>query len=200
MIKVQGAYEKEYFVYTMLKSLFNNADNYKCDYMTDCYFTVKNDLLVFEDMSTDGYVANKFGTLELDLHHLLIGLDALAKFHAGSIIYETRKSKMLGKPYKLLDEYSEYLQEPLYRRDDDYLGNKMFKSYIKAVTALIDLVPQFEGRRREIKEKYLTQVDRVYELVKKSDSFCNVICHGDLWTCNILYKYNEDIPVQCKDH
>ncbi|GLV60225.1 uncharacterized protein CBL_21040, partial [Carabus blaptoides fortunei] len=55
MIKVQGAYEKEYFVYTMLKSLFNNADNYKCDYMTDCYFTVKNDLLVFEDMSTDGY-------------------------------------------------------------------------------------------------------------------------------------------------
>lgn len=199
MIKVQGAYEKEYFAYRVFKPLFDNEDNYKCDYMPACYFTVKNDLLVFEDLSTDGYVANKHGTMTIDLNELFIGLDVTAKFHAGSIIYETRKSKILGKPYKLSDEYSEYFQEPLYRRDDDYLGNKLFKSFSKAVTALIDLVPQFEGRQQEIKKKYLTQVDRVYELVKESDRFCNVMCHGDLWTCNLLYKYNDDdVPVQSK--
>lgn len=35
-------------------------------------------------------------------------------------------------------------------------------------------------------------LDRVYEVVKPKASRFNVLCHGDMWSNNVMFKYNDD--------
>lgn len=198
MIEEQGAYEKENFAYETLTTLYEEI-NYQIDYMPQCYFTVKDTLFVFEDAIETGFKSLKNVFDLLDMDHIKIALATLAKFHAGSIIQEHKKSLLLGGKYKMSDEYSAYFKDSLYRKDEpNYLGNKFYKTSVQSIVALIKIAPFFENNREEILQNYLNAVERLYDLVKPSDKFYNVICHGDLWNSNILFKYDdENNPVKC---
>lgn len=198
MIEEQGAYEKEDFAYKTLTTLFEEI-HYQIDYMPQCYFTVKDTLFVFEDAIESGFKSPENVLDLLDMKHMKITLDTVAKFHAGSIIQEHKKSLLLEKKYKMSDDYSAYFKDSLYRKDEpNYLGNKFSKTSAKSIEALIKIAPYFENNREEIMQKYRDAVDCVYDLVKASDKFCNVICHGDLWNSNILFKHDdEENPIKC---
>lgn len=49
----------------------------------------------------------------------------------------------------------------------------------------------------KILEKYEKEMhdlftDKIFDLVKRNNSRFNVLCHGDLWSNNLMYKYDEE--------
>lgn len=198
MIKDAGMYDKEYFAYEKLPSLYENQVNYKCDYLAKCYLAVRDNLLLFQDVTECGFQSPKDVLAFLDMDHMKVALKAIAKLHAGSIIFETKQSLLTGHPYCMLDEFSEYFQDTMYRKEDpNFMGTKFYITCFKAIERLIDVAPYFTENRREIKMKFSNAVEQVYELVKPSKKYRNVLCHGDLWNSNILFKYNGNRPEHC---
>lgn len=53
-----------------------------------------------------------------------------------------------------------------------------------------------ENMKRCEKDLQDTMMNKVFKLAKRNDSRFNVLCHGDMWSNNIMFKYNENDKVE----
>lgn len=185
LCKNLNAYEKENFFYTTLIPEFQR---YNIDVgFAPKYYFCKSNLIVLEDLSTQGYKAAPKKEW-LDLEHCKMSLNALASFHSSALIYEEKRSKEDGTRYSLMDSYANFLQELMFSNEDN-AATKFFRYSIEGLFELINTIFEDEDTRTEFSEK----LQNVLESLTIEDSSSTVRCtilHGDLWCSNFLYLYH----------
>ncbi|KAF2879852.1 hypothetical protein ILUMI_26309 [Ignelater luminosus] len=192
------AFTNEIFTYQVIFNKFKKFDGFNDEFAPKYYFGKDNDLIVFEDLSEKGFVLPE-PTNALPLDIVKFCLKILAKYHSGSIGYQELKSKKQGKRYRLIDEYPDCMQEPLFRKDESFLGYGWFRARLSALKSIIDLLPPSKNITKEEFKKALDQVaESSFEIMKPKDNFYNVLCHGDVWAKNVMFRYENGIPVECK--
>lgn len=145
-------------------------------------------MFVFEDITELGYTM-PYHRKVLSLDILKATVETLAIFHAQSYIFEEKKSRSLKRPYRIWEDYSDFLQEPI-------TGNKDWRDVGR--NAVIEFLKVYSKYRGELHfSKHLQFIipmlfDGGLALMKPSTEYRNVIVHRDLWTNNILYKKFEN--------
>ncbi|XP_034952429.1 uncharacterized protein [Chelonus insularis] len=185
----QGSFKKEIDLYT---KVFPQLLTGEMDFnIPRCILGLDDNLIVLEDMSTQGYkMTDKFTPFDFD--HCKIMMSTLAKFHAKSLIFEEVHKKNLN------NEFSYCLHETLWPTQDG-LAKKTFHAAVKGVISMIDLIPGLKGlKKSQLKKKFIELSTHHAENLKPSKHHRNVICHGDLWANNILFQYdNQEKPISC---
>lgn len=127
-----------------------------------------------------GYkAANRFEGL--DFEHIKLTLNKLAKFHAASAVY-IEKEKFLDKKF------------------DQGIYSDNFKPFMqqmnaKSAPATMECFAKWNSGDIVLRcEKQLNHLmnEGIFELVKRSEDRFNVLCHGDMWCNNVMFKYDEE--------
>lgn len=182
----------------LLPNYAKYVPNYSVNFVPHFFYNKSNELLVFEDLRATGYkIANKPSLNLLDLEHIQLTLKALAEFHAGSLLYEHYKGLELGRPFSIEEEMKEFLIEPLITENYTMARDFCYAS-LKGLTALVDLIPNLKLEPEEFKRKLDELLKRSFEIMKERKKFKSVVCHGDMWAKNVLYKYDNNVPLHCK--
>ncbi|XP_033229014.1 uncharacterized protein LOC117180633 [Belonocnema kinseyi] len=180
-IKACGFFEIELGLYEKIfpKILTSKETNL----VPECFLCQKDHVLVFEDMSLQGYrVLDKFQYLQLD--QFLIIVKHLARFHARSLIFEEKNRETVMQLC--------HANEVLINKNDGNLKSNLNKRF-KNVTSMVDLLTDIDfGKKEECKAKISRISSHHYEKSASSTKFRNVLCHRDLWNSNILFKNNEN--------
>ncbi|XP_033227885.1 uncharacterized protein LOC117179846 [Belonocnema kinseyi] len=180
-VKASGCFEIELGLYEKIfpKILTSKETNL----VPACFLCQKDFALVFEDMTSQGYrILDKFQYLQLE--HFLIILKHIARFHAKSLIFEEKNKRtvleLCHANEVLINNYNIGCQTNF---------NEIFKNLF----ILVDLIRDIDSEK---KEKFKAKIDRIssdyYEKTSFSRKSRNVLCHGDLWNNNILFKNNKN--------
>ncbi|XP_043259133.1 uncharacterized protein LOC122401206 [Colletes gigas] len=184
-----GSFRKEVALYTTVFPEVLHGPEFRC--IPECFLGLENDVIVLEDMANSGYeMTDKFKPF--DFEHCKILMKTLAKFHAKSFIFEEVYQKNLH------DEFSHCMQETLWPLKDGR-AKSMFDAAVKGIVSMIDAIPELnEDQKKEFRTKMIDLSTGHAGKLLPSSKHKNVLCHGDLWANNILFKYdNEDKPVEC---
>lgn len=144
---------------------------------------IREEIFVFENVSLVGYVMPHHQDT-MTFEELKASVETLARFHAQSYIYEERKSYQLGRPYRIWEHFSDYLQEPNRGLDWRDTGRNAVIDYLK-VYSKYKSKPSFD---RHVESILPTLFESAMDLMKPSPEYRNVIVHRDLWTNNIFLK------------
>lgn len=195
-----GAFDNETFMYDcVFKMMISAGIEDILDCVPSCYFTRRNDVLIFEDLNVRGYVPlNKHKALHYN--QLCVIVPTLAKMHACCLILEEKLSKN-GNPFRIVQKFAENLKEVCYIDVEDHIGKRPIQACIKGIKTHIDLFSDPESTITD--DEFKRKAEKIYgklmyEYSSPSTKYRNVICHGDLWASNILMKYENDKPVKCK--
>lgn len=188
-IQQYGTFKKEVALYTtVFPEVLDGLDK---RYIPECFLGLEDDVIVLEDMAHSGYeMPDKYKPF--DFEHCKILMKTLARFHAKSLIFEELYQKSLH------DEFSHCMQETLWPLTDGR-AKAMFDAAVKGIVSLIDLIPNLDEDQKKTFSTKVTDlcVDHANKLLP-SMKHKNVLCHGDLWANNILFKYDiDEKPAEC---
>lgn len=188
LFRCDVAFENEINAYNIIVPMFKNNGNISI--FPDCYFSGKDtygELVILKNLKQDNFfMADRLQGL--DLQHCQVVLEALAKFHATSIYLKTTNKDMFT-------EKCQQIKEIVYCPSGDVLYKSILESSVRetinslkksnndgSLSIVIDQIQKLETKIYEIIREYVTH---------ESDSF-NVICHGDLWVNNIMFRNDFD--------
>ncbi|XP_023940233.2 uncharacterized protein LOC112047363 isoform X1 [Bicyclus anynana] len=186
--RVSGAvgifFAKEVFVYRKVLHRYGEIQkNYPLIQfvMPECYYFRDDhchELIAMQNMCERGFkpfVSSNF----LDINHIVVALESLARFHALSYIFEKTNALL----YKEAKEYCVPITEKNNKRFIDILVDRLKKAIVKFDnTKYVTLLKNLEHECVNI-------IESVNRNVK---SLC--LCHGDIWKENILFKYEDNLP------
>lgn len=154
---------------------------------SECYRTIDDDMnesLFIEDLKETNFVMIDHRTEEVTFEHACLVMATLGKFHALSFASKDQSSK---KFHALAAQ----MPEILFRREDDYIRKLLDGQRKRILDCLEDTGDALLIAK--VKTVFVDPVENVaYECVSgKSAEPYAVICHGDFWNNNILFKYDE---------
>ncbi|XP_017104210.2 uncharacterized protein [Drosophila bipectinata] len=136
--------------------------------------------IIFEDLSLEHYkVASRLEKLDLEHTHLL--LERLATFHAAAAVLAERRPGIFERNY------------------DRGFFNKHTRGYEPIMQNLLQALSRSLELNPDLKQRYQDKINRLINNVmdygEKSTSgdphdFIT-LCHGDLWTTNVMFQYDE---------
>lgn len=203
LITTTGAFRKEVMFYQNvvraweergLLSSDSIADRKQEDEITwNCriYFA-RNDAIILENIGALGYKSDTARN-PYDYEHAVMALRMLAPFHAASLVYEEQKTSELGKSYRLGEEFPEMVEDTFYLIKEGHPGERTTETGLYAIVECAKLLPVCENPevKKLVTEKMPDVLRKVFESVKASKRFRNVLCHCDLWQNNILFRYSK---------
>lgn len=182
-----GAFKKEEFIYKQLKLVLKEFRiSELLDFAPKCYFTRANDVIVLEDLNLLGLTFSDL-TVPVTYEWMIMVTKQLGRFHACSFVLEEKLSKKIGNEIFLGDIFTDYFDETNFDKNNPncwvmcFGANLISEYFIKELSDICKKLPVEDFQR-----KTKIEVDRMYENVKRSDKYNNVICHGDMWGANIL--------------
>lgn len=150
-----------------------------------CYLSKLNKSIVLEDLDDAGFEVSRVKTM--NLKHAKLAVEALADLHAASFILEDKGTRLDVK-------YSEIMFESLFfvvPHKDDYLMKSIDIGVRKLAKEICPIASNVQDRA------FTKLVHRLEELVKPSKKYKNVMCQGDPWGNNFMYKYQGEVPKEC---
>lgn len=152
-----------------------------------CY-SARNELLILEDLCVRDFQMPDRKT-GLNLAQVEAVLTELAKFHSLSLAYRAEHPEEFKK-------LTQKISEGIFCTDNvewysDYY-KVLLKSAIEMVTEALDDKSHYVEKLRTFCELFFV---KMVELLNKKTNLA-VICHGDCWTNNILYKYRENGDIE----
>lgn len=197
VLKLGPSMKEDWFYFGFLQKLKDVGLSDLLEIAPKCYFSRINDVLIMDDMSKLGYVGLT-PNIKLEYGALKLAVRKLAKLHAGSFILEDILSKQIGKQIQLGDLYGKYLNEVVFNKDSVSMKG-MEKSFSENVLHFLGQFPDIEGQPsdEEMKIKCEKCYHLIFEKLKASKKYRNVICHGDVYVSNMLFKF--DNSGECED-
>lgn len=149
------------------KCLYSNAEKGK-------------EILILEDLSAQGFAMDKkLSTFEkLDYLQVRLVLSQLAKFHALSFTCEEKKNESFDK---LKAQFDDIIFEKTFL-DKSKLKDYFPECYEMSLKVIHDL--DTKKKLEQVKDKLLPIMRKYVQPTKYS-----VLCHGDCWINNILFKH-----------
>ncbi|XP_059487693.1 uncharacterized protein LOC132203727 [Neocloeon triangulifer] len=161
--------------------------------MVRCYLTKEN-LIYMEDLKEKGFVALIQSVVDLredvlTIEHIKMGIRTLAKFHAASV------------GVNWLEEFPDIFTEDVMFEKSDIMKN-VIKQCVKKI--VVPITKHHFNDEKFVKssewlasEEYLKIVT---EICKPHPKFLNVLCHGDSWANNMMFKFDPETgnPLEIK--
>lgn len=138
-----------------------------------CY-SANDEHLLLEDLSVKGFkMHNRFDSF--DENHLKLSLTSLARYHAISFA-------MKEKQPELYEKLSNLVEKSVLR---DFFHPMLEGIPIKIISLVKD-----EKKIEKLKRYSVDIVSKFYSYINSEMAYpYNVICHGDCWNNNLLYRY-----------
>ncbi|XP_018568870.1 uncharacterized protein LOC108909117 [Anoplophora glabripennis] len=187
------AFEKESFYYETVVPLLKSK-GLSCSYVPKSYFS-EPFVIVLEDVAQRSFKCTPKNK-PLDLEHCKKCLETLAKFHAEPILYELVTSDELGKIYSFNDEFSEILEDKVFSAEENG-ATRFMKCSIKGLFFLIDLIPENGISKTDFKTALQAVLDAIMASQENSTGFRSSLLHGDLWSNNFLFRYENNEIADC---
>nr|ALS04370.1 juvenile hormone-inducible [Acartia pacifica] len=151
-------------------------------------------ILLLENVTKRGYkMFNKMSILPLD--HFLLAMSDLAHFHGRWLTY-----RWLGESGKLGEgSWSpDYLKQCLntQKRPPRAVYQKLLKGTQKTVLKILELEGKTEYSDRIRKFFNVTANVQLDQFMGEVTTPIDTCCHGDFWSNNIMFKYNEEDKVE----
>ncbi|XP_046389749.1 uncharacterized protein LOC124158620 isoform X3 [Ischnura elegans] len=156
--------------------------------------TGEKEIIILEDLAATGYRLRE-NFPPMDVPHCRAVLKSLAIYHAGSILLEESYRKSHTGEFDPQSDIFTGIKETFLVRQDGHHGYECIKfdAESMATAALIMWPEKFEGVSREtILKAVMDMWDTSIEMAEPSTTYCNVLCHGDPWTNNIMFSYEKD--------
>lgn len=195
VLKLGPSMKEDWFYFGFLQKLSDVGLSDLLEIAPKCYFSRINDVLIMDDLSQLGYVGLT-PNIKLEYGALKLAVRRLAKLHAGTFILEDVLSKQMEKEIRLGDVYGKYLKEVVFNRDSPAMKG-MEQLLTHNVLHLLNHFPDIKTSDEEIKSKCSKCYDLLFEKLKTSKKYRNVICHGDAYVSNMLFKF--DNSGECED-
>ncbi|XP_055550880.1 uncharacterized protein LOC129733229 [Wyeomyia smithii] len=147
-----------------------------------CYLA-QDDLIMLEDLQVRGF-SMPDRQAGLGLEQMRVTLTELSKFHAVSLAYRKQQPAELARLTARISEgiFSKANAE-WYKNYYDILTRNAIQMVTQTIPEKVGYLEKLEG--------FLSDCfGNMMELVSKESKLA-VICHGDCWTNNILYKYDD---------
>lgn len=185
-------YKKEEFFYNVMVPLLD-VEGLMSEILPTCYLC-EHPIIVLEDLTQSLY--EPFERQEnLTLEKCKKCLDVVAQFHAAPIIYEHRKSKSIGRRYRLTEDYGDILENKF--TSDSELIKKYIETAIDSVLDLLRLLPEKNINFESFTEDFLQTIYSSSKSKTGDDSILTVL-HSDLWPTNFLYRLKREQIEHCK--
>ncbi|KAK4318481.1 hypothetical protein Pmani_010501 [Petrolisthes manimaculis] len=193
------AFQKECLVYETLVPALNaelREGHLEHIRLPRCYFHCLKEgrqIIILEDLSRCGFKMPTH-SLGLDAVHARLVVQELGRLHASSLLYQaTLPNHCLALKYPVLQKdwhnYSE--------RAGDELGVIM-KSDLLTVAALAEMSGRPKDEVMWLRD-LATRTLQVFTRQLATEPPFAVFCHGDCWTNNALFRYDNDgVPVEVK--
>ncbi|XP_045607199.2 uncharacterized protein [Procambarus clarkii] len=184
-------FEKECLFYSILVPLLNaelqsaNLEPLRLPRYNFHSLEENAEVLIMEDVTQLGFkmVDRKNG---LDAAHAELVFLELARLHAASYLLQTKlPSGNLAEEYSFLTKEWFNFSEGAERE----IG-PLFQSDVNILVKVVETVDGYKEVLTWLKALAPRTVDVFKEQMKTQDPFA-VICHGDCWTNNFLFRYNE---------
>ncbi|XP_058061135.1 uncharacterized protein LOC131211602 isoform X2 [Anopheles bellator] len=184
-IREMGCFRKEILLYKHLIPRLQDVMIGTRQFVPTAYYTKDERMVVFENLRTDGYSIVEGTKNLLDFDHLKVALQAVAKLHAASLILEERS----GAPIPKL--FVGYLNENAYVEESDHVRKLNLDNAIVVLCEMIKRIEAYAASDRldEILRKVPAIVRKIYDFSKPSTVYRNVLNHGDLWSNNVMFRY-----------
>ncbi|KAJ8680538.1 hypothetical protein QAD02_016325 [Eretmocerus hayati] len=147
-----------------------------------CYLS-KKDILIMENLRDQNY---KMHDIFFDKTELLkSALTSVARFHSCSILTEDRFYRESREHNTLGKLYPGSFREKTYTKSGGAV--RWLQAGINLAVAVADRLGYNSLRLRQ-------SFDQIFDVVRPSQKYRNVICHGDLWTNNLMFDDAKPIP------
>lgn len=196
-VKNFNGFNKEICLYQFLLPRLQDVTIGSKKWAPNCYLTRSDNLLVMENLNEEDFqMAPKTNGGRFDYDHLVVALKTLARFHASTIIFEERTHR------KIPQHYPGYLKENAYpsvtpEEEDGSIRVIGFKNACAALVALAKLIPKYRDADENVKQRIEIELPvvlrQIFVLCQPSKVYRNVVNHGDLWSNNILFRYDEKL-------
>lgn len=178
-----GVLEKEMLMYTNVLPLYTNLLQANGDLDQLFPVTLHTDsttqTLILEDLKDRGYqIADRLKGL--DMNHMKIAISKLSKLHACSMVLEQEKRINLKS----------------FQRGQIGKNGGVWNDWYKAMmNAMVDEIKTWEGYEnyvRKLEGLRTTFIDQASDMFDDIDTFPKVLIHGDYWTNNMMFSYDEN--------
>jgi hypothetical protein len=174
-----------FLVLPSLHSLMRSAspENYQ-PFSPNVLFTANGHpsyAIVMEDLKVQGFkMAER--TSGLDMNHCLLVMRELGRYHAASVVLHEKEP-----------EHVRYFHDSFYDKNSIENIERFFKNSTENLANEVGKWPEYKER---FYDKLLKLADNAYtqftgSLKRNEDDF-NVLCHGDLWLNNMMFRYSEE--------
>ncbi|XP_015516969.1 uncharacterized protein LOC107222213 [Neodiprion lecontei] len=192
IMQIEHLFLREHEFYSEIVPIFKEflqAHRKTLGNIPECYFSTSIDhkeAICMEDLQSKGFVMRD-RIKQLDFAHASLVLRALGRFHAVSFGLRDQKQEVFASKIS-------HHKEPLFRPDvvqhPSFIERcEILENLVKM--ALADEDPRYTKRFTEFR-KTVTCDDFACPFTGCNAEPYAVLNHGDLWTNNLLFKYDED--------
>ncbi|XP_055635863.1 uncharacterized protein LOC129775307 [Toxorhynchites rutilus septentrionalis] len=183
-IRDSGIFSKESTAYRELIGMCNQNPSQVTKWRPSCWLA-REELIVMEDLTESGFrsLPNRmdFGT-----QHILMMLDALAQMHACSLDLEF--NQIGGEKFE--DKFATTVYETTFMK-----ANTWFAAGLRGIQIVALERSKYaanENCRKRMESEMETKMDKIYELCESTNNFQSVMVHRDLWSNNIMFRFEKN--------
>ncbi|XP_045114676.1 uncharacterized protein LOC123506551 isoform X2 [Portunus trituberculatus] len=157
--------------------------------LPECYVNHEvegEQVLMMRDLRVDGFKMfdRKKG---MDKAHATLVVRELARLHAASVVAQDKMSEPIEDTHDFLMEDFDTLEMP----DGKKIFEIVFASNLTNGAKMAEKIGGYEKVAEWLNSKSKEGLSMFVDCIRSKNEPFNVVCHGDCWNNNILFKYDE---------